>query len=268
MYDALSLEGKVAIVTGGAGGIGQATIDLMIGRGARVAVADINLEGARAVAERHGAAALAVHLDLADEESCNRLVSRTVEHFGRLDILHNNATATGRELVEADRGIADMPNWVWDRAFEVNCRGAMMLTRAALPHLMETKGSIIMTVSGQALQGNVVQAAYSATKAALIQMTRSIATAYGRKGVRCNAVAPGLIMTETVARDFPADWRKMVEDETPRDRVGAPEDIAEPVAFLASDAARNITGQTIVSDGGVSIHLPGLSSYLKAFGME
>ena len=97
-------------------------------------------------------------------------------------------------------------------------------------------------------------------------MTRSVATAYGRKGVRCNAVAPGLVLTETVAKDFPAAMRKLVEDETPRDRVGAPEDIAEAVAFLASDAARNITGQTLVADGGVSIHIPGFTAYRNAFG--
>lgn len=266
MYDALSLDGKVAIVTGGAGGIGQATIELAIGRGARVAVADINLNGAQTVAAKYGDAALAVEVDLTDEASIIAMVKRVAEHFGRIDILHNNATAVGAELVAADRGVGEMPTWAWDTLFNVNCRGTMIVTREALPYLIKTRGAIVNTVSGLGLQGNIVSAGYGATKAALIQLTRSVATAYGRKGVRCNAVAPGLILTETVAKDFPAEWRKLVEDETLRDRAGAPEDIAEVVLFLASDAARNITGQTLVADGGVSAHVPGFAAYLKAFG--
>lgn len=265
MYEALSLEGRVAIITGGGGGIGQVTARIMTGRGARVAIVDVDPERAQAVAAEFGDAALAVETDLADEGSIVAMVKRVAEHFGRIDILHNNAAAVGADLVAADGGIGDMPTWVWDRFFAVNCRGTMIATREAMPHLIATRGAIINTVSGLALQGNIRSAAYSASKAAIIQMTRSTATAYGRKGVRCNAVAPGLIMTPTIARDFPPMWRKLVEDETPRDSVGAPEDIAEAVAFLASDAARNITGQTLVSDGGVSIHIPGFAAYRKAF---
>lgn len=267
MYKALSLEGRVAIVTGGAGGIGQATIELMIGRGARVAIADIALEHAEAVAARYGDAALAIRMDLTDEASIKAMVARTVDHFGRLDILHNNATAVGKDLVAADKSIGDMETATWDVFFDTNCRGTMIVTREALPHLVTSgSGAIVNTVSGMALQGNFRFHAYSATKAALMQMTRAVATAYGRKGVRCNAVAPGLVLTETVAKDFPAAMLKLVLDETPRDRIGAPEDIAETVAFLVSDAARNITGQTIVADGGVSIHIPGFAAYREFFG--
>lgn len=265
MYGALSLNDKVAIVTGGAGGIGQATVDLMIERGARVAIADIDFDRSQAVATKYGDASIAIEMDLGNESSVVAMINRVVDHFGKIDILHNNATAVGVELVDADRGIAEMPTWAWDKLFNVNCRGTMLVTREALPHLIKTRGSIVNTVSGLALQGNIRAAGYSATKAALIQMTRSIATAYGRKGVRCNAVAPGLVLTETVAKEFPAALRKLVEDETLRDCVGAPEDIAEAVLFLASDAARNITGQTIVADGGVSCHVPGFAAYLDAF---
>lgn len=266
MYKALSLEGKVAVITGGAGGIGRATVELMIGRGARVAIADIDVDRAQAVAAQFGDAALAIEMDLTNEASIKAMVKCAVEHFGRIDILHNNATAVGAELVDADRGIGEMPTWAWDTFFNVNCRGTMIVSREVLPHLIKTRGAIVNTVSGLGLQGNIRFAAYGATKAALIQMTRSIATAYGRRGVRCNAVAPGLVLTETVAKTFPPQMLKLVEDETLRDRVGAPEDIAEAVAFLASDAARNITGQTLVADGGVSIHIPGFSAYLSAFG--
>lgn len=267
MYSALSLEGKVALVTGGAGGIGRATIDLMIGRGARVAIADIALDRAQAVATKYGDAALAIGMDLNDEDSIRVMVARTVEHYGRLDILHNNATAVGQQLVDADRSIGEMATETWDTFFSTNCRGTMIVTREALPHLVRSgEGAIVNTVSGMALQGNIRFHAYSATKAALMQMTRAVATAYGRKGVRCNAVAPGLVLTETVAKDFPAAMLGLVLDETLRDRLGAPEDIAEAVAFLASDAARNITGQTLVADGGVSVHIPGFSAYREFFG--
>ena len=266
MYDALSLKGKVVIVTGGAGGIGQSTVDIAVGRGARVAVADIKIDAAKAVAAKHGDAALAVEMDLADEASIVAAIQRVVDHFGRIDVLINNAAVANKELVAADQGVGSMQTWVWDITFAVNCRGTMLATREALPHLIATQGSIVNTVSGLGLQGNVVSAAYGASKAAVIQMTRSVATAYGHKGVRCNAVAPGLVLTETVAREFPQNWRDLIEGETPRARSGAPEDIAEALLFLASDAARNITGQTLAADGGVSIHVPGLAGYLKAFG--
>jgi NAD(P)-dependent dehydrogenase (short-subunit alcohol dehydrogenase family) len=268
MFDALRLDGKVAIITGGAGAIGSVTAEIMVGRGARVAIADIAMDRAEAVASKLGDAALAVELDLANEESIVACVKKVADHFGRIDILVNNAAAGGQDLVENDGLVGDMPNWVWDRTFAVNCRGAMIITRETLPHLLKTKGNIINTVSGLGLQGHVKQVAYGATKAAIVQLTRSIATGYGRQGVRCNAVAPGLIMHEAIRKDFPEKWRKLVDDETPRaGGAGTPEDIAEPIAFLASEAARNITGQTLVSDGGVSIHVPGFTAYAEAFGL-
>lgn len=263
MFDALSLAGKVAIVTGGAGGIGGATVRLMVSRGARVAVADIDYAGGERLAREIGDAAFPLALDLASESAIQTCVAQVIERFGRLDILHNNAAIAG-QIVAFDGSLHAMRTEVWDAIFTVNCRGTMLMTRECLPHLIESRGAIVNTVSGLGLQGHVRQTAYAATKAALIQMTRSIATTYGPKGVRCNAVAPGLILTPTTAKDFPAHWRENVEAETPRGTVGAPDDIAECVAFLASEAARNITGQTLVSDGGVSIHVPGFSAYSQA----
>ncbi|MFV0644461.1 MAG: SDR family NAD(P)-dependent oxidoreductase [Sphingomonadaceae bacterium] len=263
MYDALDLTGKVAIITGGAGGIGQATARLMASRGAQLAIADIDHMRALNVAKTIGPAAVAIELDLARETSIKRAVAEVLEQFGRIDILHNNAAIAGPILAQ-DGSLHNLDTDVWDKVFAVNCRGTMVMTRECLPYLIENKGSIINTVSGLGLQGHVRQTAYGATKAALIQLTRTVATTYGAQGVRCNAVAPGLILTETAAKEFPTHWRKNIEDETPRGTSGAPEDIAEPVAFLASDAARNITGQTLASDGGVSIHVPGYSAYSKA----
>lgn len=265
MFGSLRLEGKAAIVTGGAGGIGSETVRIMVERGARVAVADISLDRAEALTARfatNGDDVIAVRVDLAEEDSVNEMIAYTVRRFGRLDILHNNAAALSPDLAAADRDIGGMETWVWDRTFAVNCRGAMIAIREALPHLVASRGCIINTVSNLALQGHLIQAAYSASKAAMIQMTRSVAASHGRKGVRCNAVAPGMTMTAALKDAFPAHVRKLVEDETLRDQLGEPRDIAEVVAFLASDAACNITGQVIVADGGLTSHVPGIAGFL------
>jgi NAD(P)-dependent dehydrogenase (short-subunit alcohol dehydrogenase family) len=144
----------------------------------------------------------------------------------------------------------------------------MIACRAALPHLRETRGNIVNTVSNLALQGHLIQAAYSSSKAALIQMTRAIAASHGKQGVRCNAVAPGMTVTPALLEAFPPPLRQAVEDETLREQLGAPEDIAETVAFLASDAARNITGQVLVSDGGCASHVPGIEQFRSFFSGE
>ena len=120
-------------------------------------------------------------------------------------------------------------------------------------------------MSNLALQGHMIQAAYSSSKAAIIQMTRAIAASHGIHGIRCNAVAPGMTMTPALRDAFPPPLRKAVEDETLRDQLGEPEDIAEAVAFLASHAARNITGQVLVADGGCASHVPGISQFRSFF---
>lgn len=265
--DAIRLDGKVAIITGGAGGIGFATAKLMTQRGASVAIADIAQDRAENLAgELDGAIAIA--LDLEDESSIEKMVARTVDHFGRLDILHNNAALLGPDIARNDGDVEKMATALWDRTYAVNVRGTMIACRTALPHLRETRGNIINTVSNLALQGHLIQAAYSSSKAAIIQMTRAIAASHGKQGIRCNAVAPGMTTTPALLEAFPPPLREAVEDETLRDQLGEPEDIAEAAAFLASDAARNITGQVIVSDGGCASHVPGISRFRTFFGEE
>ena len=265
--DATRLNGKVAIITGGAGGIGSATARLMAARGARVASADINDHAARALAEELPDA-IAIMLDLEDEDSVEAMVAQAVAHFGRLDVLHNNAALLGPEIVQADGDVEHMATALWDRTYAINVRGTMIACRTALPHLRASGGNIVNTVSNLALQGHIIQAAYSSSKAAIIQMTRAIAASHGVHGVRCNAVAPGMTLTPALREAFPAPLRKAVEDETLRDRLGEPEDIAEAVAFLASDAARNITGQVLVTDGGCSSHVPGIARFRSFFGEQ
>lgn len=265
--DAIRLDGKVAIVTGGAGGIGFATARLMTSRGARVAIADIVADRARELAaELPGA--LAIGLDLEDEASIEAMVAETVGHFGRLDVLHNNAALLGPDIAANDGDVEHMGTLLWDRTYAVNVRGTMIACRAALPHLRATRGNIVNTVSNLALQGHMIQAAYSSSKAAIIQMTRAIAASHGVHGVRCNAVAPGMTMTPALKEAFPPALMKAVEDETLRDQLGDPEDIAEAAAFLASDAARNITGQVLVSDGGCASHVPGIAQFRNFFSGE
>lgn len=265
--DAIRMDGKVAIVTGGAGGIGEATARLLTARGARVVIADIAFERAEALAADL-AGAIALPLDLEQEQSVETLVERTVAHFGRLDVLHNNAALLGPEIAQADGDVEHMDTALWDRTFAVNVRGTMIACRAALPHLRETGGCIVNTVSNLALQGHLIQAAYSSSKAAVIQMTRAIAASHGKAGVRCNAVAPGMTMTPALREAFPPALRQVVEDETLRDQLGDPRDIAEAVAFLASDAARNVTGQVLVCDGGGASHVPGLAGFRSFFAGE
>lgn len=262
--DAIRMDAKVAVITGGAGGIGFATAQLMAARGAHVVLADIAVERAKELAAELPDA-IGVLLDLGNEASIEAMIEQTLAHFGRLDVLHNNAALLGPEIAQSDADIETMNTDLWDRTYRVNVRGTMIACRAALPHLKASRGCIVNTVSNLALQGHLIQAAYASSKAAIIQMTRSIAASHGIHGVRCNAVAPGMTMTPALREAFPAALRKAVADETLRDQLGDPEDIAEAVAFLASDAARNITGQVLVADGGCASHVPGIASFRAFF---
>lgn len=265
IVDAIRLDGKVAIITGGAGGIGAATARLMTARGARVVVADIDFARAEALAADLPDA-LAVALDLEHQSSIKAMIATVLAHFGHIDVLHNNAALLGPEIAQQDGDVEAMDTELWDRTYRVNVRGTMIACREALPHLRVTKGNIVSTVSNLALQGHIIQAAYSSSKAAIIQMTRAIAASHGVYGVRSNAVAPGMTSTPALLEAFPPTLRQLVEAETLRDQLGEPEDIAEAVAFLASPAARNMTGQVLVSDGGCASHVPGLAGFRQFFG--
>lgn len=265
--DAIRLEGKIAIISGGAGGIGASTARLMTARGAKVAIADIAFERAQALANELPGA-LAIYLDLEKEASIEAMVAATVAHYGRLDILHNNAALLGPDIARDDGDVEHMATALWDRTFAVNVRGTMIACRAALPHLRATGGNIVNMASSLALQGHLIQVAYSSSKAAIIQMTRAIAASHGRAGIRCNAVAPGMTLTPALQAAFPPALRQVVEDETLRDQLGNPEDIAEAVAFLASDAARNMTGTCLECDGGGVSHVPGIGQFRQFFAGE
>ena len=263
------LTGKVAIVAGSSTGIGAATAKRMVEEGARVVLADINIAAAEQVAAelaKAGGDVAARHFDLMDEDSIRALIEWTVERYGTLNILHNNAADTSAALVAADISITDMSAATWDRAFAANARGTMLLIKHAIPAMQKAGGgSIVNTSSGKSLRGDLTQPAYAASKAAINCLTMYVATRYGRQGIRCNGVAPGLILTPTVKAVIPQEALKQMRDYALLPDLGVAEDIAAAVVFLASDDARNITGHVIPVDGGYTIQFPHVSEMLAAF---
>jgi NAD(P)-dependent dehydrogenase (short-subunit alcohol dehydrogenase family) len=254
------LDGKVAVITGAAGGIGSAVAQTLADRGAAVVVADLDGAGADRVAaaiRQAGGRAVGSAVDVADEASVAAMIATAVDSFGRLDVLHNNAAAMGDEVLGRDGDVVDMDADVWDRTMVVNLRGPMFACKHAIPLMIEQGGgSIINTASVAAHAGDLTFMAYGASKAGLVNLTKCIATRHGKDNVRCNAIAPGMILTPTARERLTDDVIDMVMRHHLTPRVGTPQDIADAVAFLASDQAGFITGHVLFVDGGVSSHLP------------
>lgn len=254
------VHGKVAVVTGGASGIGHATCGLLAREGARVLVADI--QGARAEAvvaeiEAAGGEAAACVVDVSDNAGVEAMVEAACDRWGSLDILFNNAALTSLSHITGDGSLVDVDLAAWDRTFEVDLRGAMLVCRAAIPRMIQSGGgSIVQTSSNQALAGDMSQTAYAAAKAGINQLTRSIATAYGRQGIRCNTVSPGMIRTPASEAACTPEMFEQIAASNLVARTGEPEDLAWAVLFLASDESSFITGQVLCVDGGQLAHLP------------
>ena len=260
------ITGKVAIVTGGASGIGAAACRHFVAAGAQVAIGDIDAERAMALAAELGPAALALRFDAEDAASVAALVDATVAHFGRLDFLFSNAALTQREHVRRDTNPVDIELAVWDRTMAVNARGYLVACKHAIPHLLRAGGgAIVMTASGSGLLGDLSNIAYAASKAAIMSMARTVATQYGKQGIRCNAINPGLIQIEERQNAPPALAEVMLR-HTLTPRLGLPDDIAALVVYLCSDAAAFITGQAISVDGGLLSHMPYYSDFSRGNG--
>ncbi|OLR93223.1 SDR family NAD(P)-dependent oxidoreductase [Actinokineospora bangkokensis] len=256
-----SLEGKVAIVTGGAGGIGAATVAALAEAGARVVVADVAEDAVGEVvdtltAQGHKVAGRVV--DVSSEDSVRSLVRFTVDTFGGVDVVDNNAALVS--AIKKDRDVVAMPVELWDEVMAVNLRGPMLLAKHTVPVLIERGGgSIINIASGQGLSGDRTMVAYGSSKGGLIALTRFIAAAYGEHGIRCNTLAPGLVKTPALDADMPPFVQDKIKEHNLIPRLGTPADVAAFVVFLASDAAGFVTGQTISVDGGFLSHLPTLA---------
>lgn len=250
------LEGRVAIITGGGGRIGAATARRLASEGASVVVADLVADAAAAVADQIGERALAVQFDAGDPDSIERLVARGVERFGRLDVLHNNAALLDLKFLDQDTDVVSTSIETWDRTMDVNLRGYMVACKHAIPHMIAGGGgSIINTTSNAAFAGDTARVAYGASKAAIISMTQYIATQHGRSNIRCNAIAPGLILDPALEAKMP-EFAAMTLRHVLLTRNGRGEDIAGLVAFFASDDSSFVTGQVISCDGGLLTHQP------------
>ena len=255
-----TLDGKVAVVTGAASGIGRASAVKMAAEGARVVVSDRDADGADAVAELINAAggfAIAVRADVTSEDDVRAMIDAAVGTWGGLDVLHNNAGTTDATDVGADNDITQMTIELWDYMMAVNLRGPMLGCKHAIPHMISRGGgSIIQTSSMSAMAGDLRYAAYGASKGGLNSFTRYVATMYGKQGIRANAVCPGLVVTPAARALLDPDTLALYEGNHLTPRLGTPENVADVVAFLASDAAAYVTGQTIPVDGGLFSHLP------------
>ena len=254
------LEGRSAIVTGAASGIGRASALRLAAEGASVAIGDLDTAGAAAVVaeiEAAGGRAIAVRTDVSSEPAFRALIDAAIDAFGRLDVLHNNAAALGTTAIEGDGEIGSLEVGAWDRAMAINARSVMIGCKHAIPRLLASGGgSIVNTSSGAAIRGALTGTAYAASKAAVNCLTLYVAAQYGKRGIRCNAILPGLIMTPAVAVGMTPESVEMILDHHLTPEAGRPEDIAAMVAFLASDDARYVTGQLISVDGGITSHAP------------
>jgi NAD(P)-dependent dehydrogenase (short-subunit alcohol dehydrogenase family) len=236
--------------------------------GATVVAADIDEAAAARTADlvrAAGGRALAVAADLADADSIQAMIGAAVAFGGALHVLVNNAADLSPGLAQCDSDAESLDVAVWDRTFLVNARGTMLACKYALPHLRATHGAIVNVASNLALQGQVIQVAYSASKAAVLQLTRAIATSHGRRFVRCNAVSPGLTVSPAARANLPPSLLDIVEGETPTPYLGEPEDIAAAIIFAASDGARYMNGHNLVVDGGTVAHVPGLARFSQLF---
>ncbi|HLB94768.1 MAG TPA: 3-oxoacyl-[acyl-carrier-protein] reductase [Nitrospiria bacterium] len=244
----MNLDGQIAIVTGGAQGIGKAIVQVLIQSGADVVVADMNLDRARETVselEVSGRRLMAVGVNVAESKQVTEMVDRVVKEWGRLDILVNNAGITRDGL------LLRMSEEDWNRVMDVNLKGTFHCTKAVLPFMIrQRRGRIVNIASIVGAMGNAGQANYAASKAAVIGFTKSAAREYASRGITVNAVAPGFIDT-ALTQNLSQEVRDLLLKQIPLARLGTAMDVAYAVRFLISEEAGYITGQVIHVNGGM-----------------
>jgi len=242
------LTGRVAIVTGGTRGIGRAIAEGFVAAGARVAVASRKPE-ACAETEAHlvamGGEALGVPTHLGELGALQPLVERTVERFGRLDIVVNNAANALRQ------DLGRFSPEAWEKSYAVNLRGPVFLVQEALPHLEKSPcAAVLNVISAGAFLASPFQAIYGGAKAALLHFTRSMAAEFAPRGIRVNALAPGTVDTDMVRNNTP-EMQQLMAAASAMKRAASPDEMVGPALFLVSDAASFVTGQVVIADGGL-----------------
>ncbi len=250
----MTLEGKVAIVTASAGaGIGRATVSMLAREGADVVVSDAHEQRAQALAgeiqKETGRKALAIPCDVRDKKQVEDLAARTLDQLGRIDILVNNAGINKLAPVH------EMDDETWDLVININLRGTFYCCRAVLPAMIAQKSGAIVNLSSVAgWMGGATESHYCAAKAGIVAFTKSLANEVSRQGIRVNAIAPGLIYNEFLARIYPKEELDKVSDQTPLGRVGEPDDIAKTILYLVSDQSSFVVGETVCVSGGLYMH--------------
>lgn len=228
-------------------------------------VADVDPVGAAAVAAEIGdlgGIAVAQPCDVGEPDQVQAMVEAAVRTFGSLHVLHNNAALTARGMQASDGNVVDLDIEVWERSMAVNARGPMLGCKYAVPHMLATGGgSIINTSSNAALAGDLGSTAYSAAKGAMVALTMSVATAFGKQGIRCNCISPSATRTKALLEACSPEVIEVIAQNNLLPRIGEPEDVANLAVFLASEESSFITGQVIRCDGGQLSHLPHFSYF-------
>ena len=254
------LSARVAVVTGGASGIGRATALKMAAEGASVVIGDIDGAGSDAVVETicgSGGIASSIPTDVSQPEQVEHLIAETVSRYGGLQVLCNNAADLS--LLQHDGDFLQTGIDTWDRTYAADLRSVMAACKYAIPHMLAAGGGAIVNVSSvDGIAGDNTRFAYAAAKAGINILTQCTATTYGKRGIRCNAVLPGLVLSppalETFSRE--PEIRAAFEDNVLTPHLGTPEEVAAAIVFLASDASSYINGQLLPVDGGLLSHVP------------
>jgi NAD(P)-dependent dehydrogenase (short-subunit alcohol dehydrogenase family) len=247
----MRLEGKVALITGGGSGMGKVASELFANEGASVVLTDVNDQAGEATARAIGDRARYVHADVSDESEAEAMVATAVDAFGRLDILYNNAGI----MPLGDGSVTDNDTEIWDEVLAVNVKGVAFGCKFGIRAMLENGGgSIINVASFVAWMGAATsQTAYTASKGAVLAMTREIAVEYARRGVRCNALCPGPIETPLLLALLSDDEKKQRRFvHIPMGRLGRAEELAKAALFLASDDSSFMTGASLIVDGGIT----------------